>query len=1024
MASNTNSTSTNAVTATTIPDWMSNMASSVLNVATSMVGLKMPSSATKATDPNQNPEEHFMHISTLPMRSTTTYFVVDISGSNDNCAGVLVDIVRQLKPHSTTPFGDGSPRAFKMMTPDDYITQYGRGSAFKRSTYTKCIEMLFDHLSTIDDYINFVFEGDGEFSDTNFLSIVSAAASRGVLNRFVQITLLFSPHTTDTTISTLSTQINEICHKTNNVFPIICYKLTNNISLNARDLEIINNISKMTSIAIPRDYIRVFDWVLHSDMTADSLSRVLENQPDTAKTLLELFQKNAEIMPSLLTQHLIYGRLYRALSMPRLYGKELALWMSQLINNKTTTPANKLELQNMLKANKTDPADVTANLRRLCAKEGMLLGFLMCDPRAITADAITDAMRRMEHGGFALATFARQMIKTAQPKITPIDKTKPLTKLHGFPILNPDIASQEECMWALKSMFCQYGDFDLRGLFLYVAALGIMTVDTQVIPIVYRMIEKALFDKLYTTMHFLGIDTDTNVWDADMRNRIMNPHICGLLSCVFTNYVDRVFPGVDLSQPSSASVAYYEIQRYARVYNVTKFVNVAVNKYTFPTTVFQSQSNITIDNIKPYMLVALKPFNADPQPNLPSIAYVASINGSTVTLEYLDRPMGTDDTVNLGVRNLIPLYNMHHMSKKDCMFVLNNFNSWLCKMHHTGASGELGPEMLMNTNQTEAKGRLPSYPVPAEPIKRNPTLYDANMRAAIEEIEALILRTRNKINRIGGFMTVYRNVSRATIIDCIRADGAFTQNMVDFLQTGNNPNADNIDLCKGRLLGQLPIYPADLPVDLYNLIRTDFKTVMVLKPIGQLIAGNTWTCSACLDTSNGRDTVVLGCTHSLCITCHTMMTQYHPIHGSVVNEAMCRCPVCRKILPDLEDLLLSAIITRVDQLASADIPVIMCCSTARCYYTEYLGCGQDVSTIDTLCPDHRIKSAIKIVNCPSCRVGITREYGCDVVTCRCGQKFCFGCGIALPSRVYDWECRGSQEACTDYYMDQEGDGDY
>jgi len=34
----------------------------------------------------------------------------------------------------------------------------------------------------------------------------------------------------------------------------------------------------------------------------------------------------------------------------------------------------------------------------------------------------------------------------------------------------------------------------------------------------------------------------------------------------------------------------------------------------------------------------------------------------------------------------------------------------------------------------------------------------------------------------------------------------------------------------------------------------------------------------------------------------------------------------------------------------------------------------------------------KIRQCPRCGNGIERTAGCNLMTCRCGTKFCYGCG--------------------------------
>ena len=1028
-----------------IPTWMSGV-SGVINIIRAIPGLQMlaPKPTDEDVDPNQEPEKYIKEIkSIIPEKpaNATVVFLVDVSGSNDSHYQVLIELVKLMPSNAIiVPFGQQALYGTQnQLTPAEYFKKYRNGRCFNCATYTTYIESVFTYLASITGPINLFFEGDGQFSDGNkIIQIIDNAGKTGVLDRIISLTLLFSSHTEKQVMDTLVSQITEICMRSANMIPINVNKLPHQRIVHPETDDIIRSALSTTAITTPAGYIRVGDLFIHRDMTAEALSRGLT--PEMAHDMAEKFMRNAEINPDLLVSNPVYGRIYRALCMPRLFGKKMKLWMDSLLTKKDIRPDQKVALQSMLAQAKTDPNDVKANMRKLAPK---IIGYLMFANIPGMKQSILDAMRTMDYAG--LIRLVQNALKTARTELISADKRSPQASITAFPILNVEMATQEECMQALKSIFCQFGDFNLNGLSLYMCAIGIMTAETQVIPVVYRMVETALFDKLFTTLHFLGINMETNSWDADIRTNIMNPAVCGLLTRFFTQFSERLFPGVDFTQPSLATIAYYEVHEFARVYTICKFINIGVSTYR---VIGSYEFKTTINRLNEFrvdMLVALKPFNKDPQPNLPSLAIIRSINGSLVTLEYLDRPLGTNDTVTINFSNVIPLYNLARPAPVNVNAIIEPFNVWLCNMQVQGARGELGQEMLM---QADAKDRHPEYPVPSSQIVRNQDLYNTNMRSAITEFERLMTDLDKgglappdldkgglappdldkgglappdldngfepEMYKVGGFYPVDRPITRAELITILRAPGAFTGNMVTFLHTGNNPNSVNIDQCKGRQIGQQQTYPAGVSSHLVNDIVASFKTAMIPKPIGKLAAGTIWTCTCCLDTQNARDTVILGCTHALCKTCHEQMIIYNPAPGTIINEAMCRCPVCRVVLDDIRDNRLSAIIKSITTTGAEmpENPVIISCRVCRDYYIEHAGCGQDPATLPILCPAHRPREEnIKVVECPHCHAGVIRTSGCDVVTCQCGSKFCFGCGVALPDYVGDWRCQGSQAEC-------------
>lgn len=973
-------------------------------------------------DPNQEPAKYVKLLAEAGIEDEVTkVFLVDVSGSNDTHYKVLVELVKRMPANAIiVPFGQHAASGTQnQLTPASYIEKHSSGSSFRCATYTTYIESVFNYLDTISGPINLFFEGDGDFSDGDkIISIIERAGQPrrdkkpNVIDRIISLTLLFSNHTPDYVIDKLKSQITEICTNAGNMIHIRANKLRHHQILYPETEEIVS--VALSTLAPPPGYIIAGDLIIHRDMTAEALSRGLTLE--MADQLWDKFKRNAEINPNLLLKNIVYSRVLRALGMPHLLGDTVKSWKDSFLTRKDISEDKKAIFKQMLAQGRTDPNDVKANMRRLSSK---IIGYLMFANIPGMEKSILEAMRTMDYAGFV--KLVQNALKTASTELVSADMRSSQTIGAGFPILNT-MATQEECMQALKSFFCQYGDFNLNGLFLYVCAIGIMTAETQVIPVVYRMVETALFDKLFTTLHFLGFNMETNIWDPDTKTKIINPAICGLFSRFFTQFKVRLFPGIDLTKDSTATTAYNAVLEFARIYTICNFIKQGISTYRVIGTYEFKSTIVHLYQFKVGMVVAPESFKKDPQPNLASLGIIIAINGSIITVEYFDRRLGTNDTVNINIANVISLYDLSRLASVNVNAIIEPFNVWLCTMQVQGARGELGPEMLM---QPDAKDRLDDYPVPAQPIIKNPVLYDANMRSAITEIERLM--TVNGFDparyKVGGFYPVDRPITRTELISILRAPGAFTSNMVSFLQTGNNPNAADIDKCKGHDGGQEQIYPAGVSRELVDKIVADFNAYMVVKPFGMLVSGITWICNCCLDTQNAKETIILRCTHSICKTCYEQMISYQPAPGTIINEAMCRCPLCRVVLDDIQDPRLSAIIKRIDNpempanSTRADMHVstssiIISCRVCRDYYIEHPGCGQDPSTLPTLCPAHRPREEhIKVVDCPHCHAGVTRSSGCDVVTCQCGGKFCFGCGVVLPGNIYDWRCRGSQEEC-------------
>ena len=1020
---------------------------------TKQAGFAMPSTTPADADPNSNSLEFFKHIREFQTSALVTpdftnkpvYCLFDHSGSNSGCAGLMKLIANAIlttgnADTSIIPFGSRQSYEFQQFAASRYHPTY---SNCRWDTYTNFISQFFTQIVRCHTRpYTLVFLGDGEFSDSQFIQIIRYAAAAGILDRCKQLTILFSPHTTGRTMATLTMELTQICAQTRNVIPIQCHRLTNNDQLMPYDTSIIQQIGKVSSANLPQGFIRVGDWAMHEKLTMQSLIQVLLANKSAADELLALIQQNAGINPALLNSHPIYGLLYRTLCNQNLYGKEMNEWTNRLLTAKTTTPEHRKVLQQLLDSSRAVAAKdaLTARLHGL-QDRGLIIGFQKCADGSINPSEVRTALKEMNFG--ALIRMAQTLIKTAQHNLIPVKDVRP-GDIIGMPILDTKKASQNECLEALKLMFCQFGeDFFVNGVMLYSAALGMLFTDTQVSRLLHQQIERALFDNLFATMTNLGISKNqaTGAWDwnEDTHARICAPAVCGLLSRAFTHFGDRMFPGVDFSNRQGDGIsnrqgdgitntapdhmvvvaAYQEVLGAARAYTINRFLLQSTTDAQYQVTGKYSFGLFPGKYLhwSAYTICAFKPFAKDPQPNLPSLGYTLTSVGETRWhLRYLDRLIDSD-TITIGLGNLIPLYDLSCMPSSQCSFVLEQFNQWLHQMHQDGASGLLGPEMLMNTNQTPEKGRLAEFPVPAQHITRNQELYDTNMRTAIAKISELITITGRKPKdyQIGGYTPISRPLTRVEAVAIITDMAALTPEAAQIYVRGNNLNSKDLMVAKTRNPCLQPQTPAGIPADLVTKVRADFGRMMIPPPLAHLQVGTTSTCLCCLDTLANRHMVKLSCTHDLCQACYDTMIGYQPTPGEPVNLAMCRCPVCQMILPLRDAQLLAAL--HLPELIDNEHDILLRCRIPDCpypFYQESLTCDANPDTLIKLCHQHRpIEEYIKVTTCPNpaCGARLTRDSGCDVVRCHCHQALCFGCGAALPSSTGHWVCHGSLEAC-------------
>ena len=130
---------------------------------------------------------------------------------------------------------------------------------------------------------------------------------------------------------------------------------------------------------------------------------------------------------------------------------------------------------------------------------------------------------------------------------------------------------------------------------------------------------------------------------------------------------------------------------------------------------------------------------------------------------------------------------------------------------------------------------------------------------------------------------------------------------------------------------------------------------------------STMTCTVCLeDVPTTRMVKLSKCSHENCKHCLKKWVEHQESFG---NNAVADCPFCRTVMSN-EDVV--KILSRAFGPGNRHRPAV---NTHE---------AMDSLTADWLTSHTR--------QCPRCRAHIEKRSGCDMMTCRCGHLFCYGCG--------------------------------
>jgi hypothetical protein len=185
-----------------------------------------------------------------------------------------------------------------------------------------------------------------------------------------------------------------------------------------------------------------------------------------------------------------------------------------------------------------------------------------------------------------------------------------------------------------------------------------------------------------------------------------------------------------------------------------------------------------------------------------------------------------------------------------------------------------------------------------------------------------------------------------------------------------------------------------------------------LKCVEGLIAGtNLKRCGICFEICDCR---VLKCEHTYCLPC---LTRYMDTVTRDIAQLPCKCPECKEVVDvssvsDCVDSNQIKVLQHAYQVSLLNRPVVCpkcdacferpngtkhyCpkCSTALCLtchqvFHEGFTCKEYQNFDDADLAFIRVAREKMWAKCPRCGIRVEKSMGCNHITCRCGDHFCY-----------------------------------
>jgi hypothetical protein len=984
---------------------------------------------------NKKPVSKIEQVNTNPFRDAIIGFYklpktkgkiigcFDVSGSQDQSLNILsgnLDKCLDMEDILVYPFGMN----FEIDPIDGIFLAYTKLTNYNCYTYINMILKALRYIETSEVPITLVIQGDGEFSGYNAVEQIMEALKKP-MPMLQKVVVIFSPHTSLRTQTYLVDQFTQALGSNNSAAISFDSHLLSKTNYN--DLHRILSANNSLMPSVPDTHIAVPDLgiAIHKLILASNLAKVIrKDYPHLIEKLMNLMLKMIKLRPEMLMSSPVWTKLHNTCKLlyPNIPGGDKSQYLQAIEDFKrNASPIQASHIKNLLEASFQDPVEVEHRAAILSHSAIASISF----PHHLTDNqSILSAIRNGE------PTFLLNILKTIVPTINQENKG-----VGKFFVLRPT-ASDEECRMGFASIFSQWGNFSVKGAKLYIMGLYFLGLDTQVPKILIAMLKKAFLGNPEYTKLMLGYEEGSLT---------LNPMYMGFtaiatLHKAFQLYKEEMFGNIT---PEIQAI----IDVYSKCYKV-HLLNAAIQKlsnekvHRVVEKVLEAKGDGKMFHRGDF--VRVKQYPREPQLNLPSLARIISINRKggieVIKIEFLDRPIGTNDTHNVSPKGIELL--LKGPLPQD---LITKLNEYLIKM-----------QKLADGPNTDDTIDLPSHVGMGMKDPLNPELLEQNWGLTMNFIKinhnceaaktvkvdisatippkSLIKIVQSCVSGISDefahFLSSGANITMSQIIDFSQQNSIKVKEVFDAIDISFNHNGEGITLTPDEI--------SAFQGNIINWLRENITSGLVgssLKP-----------CSVCFDTIHARHMKQLACgRHWLCLDCFEGMNKkYSP--GEQLLTYRHQCPECKFPQPTGNDDI-DAAIKNTDHTISHYFCKNVECAVLFPYKSQ---CGDAAKEGTLLCPAcgtaERDRIAAEILaekskddladiatlqgglykvdgiyfmKCPYCQTLISRSGGCLHMTCpaksendeECGGHSAWG----YPDKKFD-----SPEAVYDFLSKQPG----
>ena len=958
----------------------------------------------------------------LPKTKGKIVLCFDVSGSQGNSRDILSRSLQQcfdIENILVYPFGMN----YEIDPIDGIFLAYNQLTTYNCATYINMILKALRYIETSNVPITLIIQGDGEFTGYNAVGQIMEALTKP-MPMLQKVVVIFSPHTSLRTQAYLVDQFTQALGSNNSAAIAFDSHL---LSTNFKDLYNILSANNGLMPSVPDTHIAVPDLgiAIHKLILASNLAKVIrKDYPHLIEKLMNLMLKMIKLQPEMLMSSPVWTKLHNTCKLlyPNIPGGDKSQYLQAIEDFKrNASPIQASHIKNLLEASFQDP--VEEEYRAAILSQSAIASILF--PKHLTdSQFILSAIRNGE------PTLLLNILKTIVPTIN-LEK-----KGVGKFFVLPPTASDEECRMGFASIFSQWGNFSVKGAKLYIMGLYFLGLDTQVPKILIAMLKKAFLGNPEYTKRMLGYEEGSLT---------LNPMYMGFTAIATLHKAFQLYKGEMFGNITPEIQAIIDV--YSKCYKV-HLLNAAIQKlsnekvHRVVEKVLESKGDGKMFHRRD--LVRVKPYPGEPQPNLPAVGVIRSINRKggieVIKIEYLDRPMGTNDTHNVSPKGIELL--LKGPLPQD---LITKLNEYVIKM-----------QKLADGPNTDDTLDLPSHVGMGMVDPLNPELLEQNWERIMKFIKINHNYETAKTVKVDISVPIPKKVLVEILQSCV---SGISDEFAHFLSSGANitmaqimefsqntiKSIPKIQTCSisfnhnGEGITLTPDEISEFQGNIINSLRENITSGLVgssLKP-----------CSVCFDTIHARHMKQLACgRHWLCLDCFEGMNiKYSP--GEQLLTYRHQCPECKFPQPTGNDDI-DAAIKNTDPTISHYFCKNVECAVLFPYKSQ---CGDAVEKGTLLCPAcgtaerDRISAEIlaekskgdladistlrndgmyevdgtTFMKCPYCQTPISRSEGCLHMTCtsksendeECGGHFAWG----YPGVKFD-----SAEAVYDFLSEQPG----